>query len=750
MTITRSGMTPEVIEELVNRCVEEALAAHKATRAANALETKNQSQNGSNGDSGNGNGRNGNGGNGNGGNGNGRNKNPYENVRGDKPIARECTYQDFMKCQPLNLKGMKGVVGLIITSATCPERFNQEEDRVEKFIRGLPDNIQGNVIAAGPTRLQDVVQISNNLMDKKLKGYAVRNIENKGRFDTNHRGNHGQQPPFKRQNTGGRNVARAYAAGNNEKKEYEGFAVVVAVTTQGKNYMDPNPVCYVFLCVEQQGHYRKVVPEVQEQNVETKQRVPNARGQSICLREWMLTRVQHCQGVWLAKNHAVIVCDEKIVPRSIWKKGCQYFWHCYDEGKTKDESKEKATQGRADLYPEVFPEVFTWITSVARIEVYSNIDLRYGLSQLKSCIPCARIYKEAFRTRLWSLRVPRPRKKHDAHLSGVRSQACGDNNFTDEVEARKEENYGTEDLCGMIKNLEPMRRNAETDSMKKLTRQYLKEKSLNEALDTQLDMSTAYHPQTYGQSERTIQMLEDMLRACVMDFGNTWDKHLPLIEFSYNNNYHTSIKAAPFEALYGRKCRSPICWAEVGDAQLTGPEIIRETTEKIIQIKHLLQASYDRQRSYANKRRKPLECQVEDKVMLKVSPWKGVIRFGKQGKLNPCYIRPFKILAKVGTVAYRLELPKKLSRVHSTFHVSNLKKCLSDEPLAILVGRKNPRSDDKLNFIKEPVEIMDREIKRLKQSHIPIVKVHWKSRRGPVILGVLAKTKCKEVSSLFC
>ncbi|GJT80604.1 putative reverse transcriptase domain-containing protein [Tanacetum coccineum] len=145
-------------------------------------------------------------------------------------------------------------------------------------------------------------------------------------------------------------------------------------------------------------------------------------------------------------------------------------------------------------------------------------------------------------------------------------------------------------------------------------------------------MSTAYHPQTDGQSERTIQMLEDMLRACVMDFGKGWDRHLPLIEFSYNNNYHTSIKAAPFEALYGRKCRSPICWAEVGDAQLTGPKIV-------------------------HRRRKPLEFHVGDKVMLKVSPWKRVIHFGKRGKLNPRYIGPFKILVKVGTVAYRLELP---------------------------------------------------------------------------------------------
>ncbi|GJX10256.1 putative reverse transcriptase domain-containing protein [Tanacetum coccineum] len=167
--------------------------------------------------------------------------------------------------------------------------------------------------------------------------------------------------------------------------------------------------------------------------------------------------------------------------------------------------------------------------------------------------------------------------------------------------------------------------------------------------------------------------------ACLgfcIDFGKGWDRHLPLVEFSYNNSYHTSIKAAPFEALYGRKCRSPICWPEVRYAQLTGPEIIHEIT-KIIQIKKRIQAARDRQKSYADRRRKPLEFEVGDKVMLKVSPWKEVIRFGKRGKLNLLYIGPFKILAKVGTLAYRLELPEQLSRVHSTFHVSNLKKCFS-------------------------------------------------------------------------
>ncbi|GKE85125.1 putative reverse transcriptase domain, ribonuclease H-like domain, aspartic peptidase domain protein [Tanacetum coccineum] len=176
-----------------------------------------------------------------------------------------------------------------------------------------------------------------------------------------------------------------------------------------------------------------------------------------------------------------------------------------------------------------------------------------------------------------------------------------------------------------------------------------------------------------------------MTRACVIDFGTEWDKHLPLIEFCYNNSYHASIKAAPFEALYGRKCRPPVYLAKVKDVQLTGPQIIHETTKKIVQIHQRLQAARDRQRSYASVRRKPLKFQVGDRVMLKVSPHK---------------------------VAYKLELPEELSNVYNTFHVSNLKKCLFDESL--IIPMKELQLDDKLNFVEEPVEIMDREIKQLK------------------------------------
>ncbi|GJX12897.1 putative reverse transcriptase domain-containing protein [Tanacetum coccineum] len=224
------------------------------------------------------------------------------------------------------------------------------------------------------------------------------------------------------------------------------------------------------------------------------------------------------------------------------------------------------------------------------------------------------------------------------------------------------------------------------------------------ALGAQLDMSTAYLPETDGQSERTIQTLEDMLRACVIDFGKGWEKHLPLY-------------------------RSPVCWAEVGYVQLTGLEIIHETTENIVQTRQLLQAARDWQRSYANIRRKPLEFQVGNRVMSKVSPRKGVIRFEKRGNLNPWYIGPFKILERIGPMAYKRELPEELSNVYNTFHVYSLNKCLSDESLVIPM--KELQLDDKLNFVEEPVEIMDREVKQLKQSCIPIVKVRWNSKRGP-------------------
>ncbi|GJW81364.1 putative reverse transcriptase domain-containing protein [Tanacetum coccineum] len=848
----------------------------------------------------------------------------------------------------------------------CIKMAPEEEDPVEKLIRGLPDNIQGNVIVAEPTRLQDDVRIANNLMDKQLKGYA---------------------------NTRGQNVARAYMAGNNKKNGYEGTLpfcnrFVMTVTTQGT----PGPNQRVVTCFEcgAQGYYRKDCPKVKNQNRRNKARVSNERGKvyvlvggdanpgsnivtaveladgrtsetNTVLRGRTLGLLGHPFNIdlmpidlgsfdviigmdWLAKNHAVIVYDEKIVhipyeneilivqgdKSEKEKKSTLSIISC----ENKDESKEKRLKDVPTVrdFPEVFPEDLPGLPPIRQVEfqidlvpgaapvarapyrlapsemeeliddlfdqlqgssVYSKIDLRSGYHQLR--VRDEDVPKTAFRTgyaryefqvmpfgltntpavfmnlnepvtqegrivcqvlevRLLAIegfsKIAKPMTKltqksvkfnwsekeeivfqtlkqklygapilalpegsenfivccdashkglgavlmqkekviayasyqlkiheknyttHNLELGAVvfalkmwRHYLYGMKCvvFTDhkslqhildqkelnmrqrrwlellsdydcelryhpgkanvvadalsqkskpkplrvralvmtiglnlpvqilnaKVEARKEENYGTEDLSGMIKNLEPradgtlclknrswipcfdrLTKSAhfllmkETDTMEKLTRQYLKEVVSRHGVPVSII--------SHRDSKFTSHLWKSLNEALVL----------------------------PFKVLYGRKCRSPICWTEVGDAQLTGLEIVRETTEKIIQIKHCLQALRDRQRSYTNKRRKPLEFQVEDKI-----------------------------LAKVGTVAYRLELPEKLSRVHSTFHVSNLKKCLSDEPLAIPMDEIH--IDDKLNFIEEPVEIIDREVKGLKKSRIPIVKVRWNSRRGP-------------------
>ncbi|GKB54884.1 putative reverse transcriptase domain-containing protein [Tanacetum coccineum] len=332
-------------------------------------------------------------------------------------------------------------------------------------------------------------------------------------------------------------------------------------------------------------------------------------------------------------------------------------------------------------------------------------------------------------------------KEHEEHLKAILELLKKEKlRIIAQVEALKPENLKNKDVVGMIRKdipkerLEPradetlclhdtiwvivdrLTKSAhflpirENDPLDKLARLYLKSivarhgipvsiicdrdgrftsnfwKSFQKALGTDISMSTVYHPETDYQSERTIQTLKDMLRACMVDFGKGWVKHLPLSEFSYNNSYHASIKAAPYEALY------------------------------------------------ADRKRKPMEFEVRDRVMLKVSPWKGVVRFGKQGKLNPRYVRPFKVLAKVGKVAYKLELPQELNRVHHTFHVSNLKKCYADKPLVMPL--EGIHVDDKLQFVEEPVEIMEREIKRLKRSRIPLVKVN-KARGAQIHWGSL-------------
>jgi hypothetical protein len=203
-------------------------------------------------------------------------------------------------------------------------------------------------------------------------------------------------------------------------------------------------------------------------------------------------------------------------------------------------------------------------------------------------------------------------------------------------------------------------------------------------MGTKLIHSSAYHPQMAGQTERVNQILEDMLRACVLVYSAKWDECLPLAEFSYNNSYQESIKMAPFEALYGRRCRTPLSWSEPGERWFFGVDLVKEAEEKVRLIQDCLKVAQSHQKSYANKRCRSLVFKVGDHVYLRVSPMKGVNRFGVRGKLAPRYVGPFQILERCGPVAYRLKLPEQLLVVHNVFHVSQLKKCLRVPEQAIL------------------------------------------------------------------
>nr|GEV59657.1 putative reverse transcriptase domain-containing protein [Tanacetum cinerariifolium] len=564
----------------------------------------------------------------------------------------------------------------------CTRMVLDEEDRVERFIGGLPDNIQGN-------------------------GYAARSAENKRRMESNPRDNRGQQPPFKRQNTTGQNIARTYTARNNERKGNKtgGNKVTGKAYAIGGGGTNPNSNvvtvtfllnnCYASMLFDL-GADRSFVSTTFSALLDV---APSTLDTSHPFdKDLMPVELGSFDVIigmdWLAKYHALIVCDEKVVRIPY---GNEDYLAQVTSKKAEDKSKEKRLEDVPIVreFSEVFPEDLPGLPPAPQVEfqidlvpgaalvtwapsrVYSKIDLRSGYHQLR--VWEEDIPKTAFRTRYGQYEfqvMPFSLTNAPVVFMDLMNRVCKP--YLDRFM-----------IVFIDENLIYSKNKKEHEGHLKLILKLLKE----EELYAKFSKCEFW----LSKSKRTIQTLEDMLRSFVLDFGKGWDKHLPLVEFSYSNSYHTSIKDASFEALYGRKCRSPIYWAEVGDRQLSGPEIIHETTKKIVQIKSRIQAARDHQKSYADIRRKPLVFQVEDKVMLKVSPWKGVIQ--------------------------------QLSRVRSTFHVSKLKKCMVDEPLAILLDEI--QVDDKLNFIEEPIEIMNREVKRLKQSHISIVKVRWNSKRGP-------------------
>jgi ribosomal protein L21E len=244
-------------------------------------------------------------------------------------------------------------------------------------------------------------------------------------------------------------------------------------------------------------------------------------------------------------------------------------------------------------------------------------------------------------------------------------------------------------------------------------------------MGTKLNFSTAYHPQTDGQSERTIQTLENMLRLCVLDFKGNWIRYLPLVEFAYNNSFQATIGMAPFKALYGQKCRSSLYWDDVGERQLLCPKIVQDMKEKITPIRKRMLTAQSRQKSYADMHHRKLEFMVGDLVYLKVSPMMNVWRFGNKGKLSPRYVGLFQVLKRVSPLAYKIEMPPNLSGIHDVFHVSQLRRCARD-PLHVI---NYEPLDIKLNLTYEemPLQMLDLKEQRRRNKTIPLVKVLWRN-----------------------
>nr|GEV33613.1 putative reverse transcriptase domain-containing protein [Tanacetum cinerariifolium] len=659
--------------------------------------------------------------------------------------VRECTYPYFLKCQPLNFKGTEGVIELT--------------QWVEKYISGVPDTIHDSVKATKPKTMQEAIEFATELMDKRIRSNernesCLNIISCSKAQDYMSKGCHVFLANITSTKDGDKSkgkqledvpVVRGFLEvfpedlpGIPPTRQVEfriDLVMPFGLTNALAVFMDlMNRVCKPYLdkfvivfiddipiySKDKKGHeeHLKTILELLKKEEFQGIHVKPAKIESI--KDWASTKspTEIHQFLGLAGYYRRFIEGFSKISKPMTKltqKKVKFEWGSEDFIVYCDASIKGL--GAVLMQREK--------TEARKLENIKNEDVRVMLVENAKNLEAIREQKLEPRTdgtqflngRIW---LPcygnlQTMIMHESHKSKYSVHPGSDKMYQDMKKLYWWPNmkayistYVSKCLtCAKVKAEHQRPSGLETDPMDKLARIYLKEvvirhgipvliisdrdprftsnlwRSLQNALGTRLDTSTAYHPETDGQSKRTIQTLEDMLRAGAIDFGNGWVNHLPLVEFSYNNSYHASIKAAPFEALYGRKCHSPICWTEVREVQILGPELIQETTEQIIQIKQRMQAARDRQ--------------------------KRVVRFGKRGKLNPRYVGPFKVLERVGDVAYKLDLPEELSRVHNTFHVSNLKKCHADEPLVVPLDGLHV--DDKLYFVEEPMKIMDHKVK---------------------------------------
>nr|GEW34551.1 putative reverse transcriptase domain-containing protein [Tanacetum cinerariifolium] len=780
----------------------------------------------------------------------------------------------------------KAVVAKVGTSSSTPA-ISSDVAELKDMVKALLLDKKNQSPAPTPSTTPTPVKA---VEPNCLKGYA-RSAKNKRRLENNLRDNHGKQPVFKRQNVGGQNVTRAYTARNNEKKGYvgslpycnkfkmhharplehfkkdcpklrnqnhrnhtknkngnktgnrtggnEATTRAYAIGGAGAN-LDSNVVTATTLL------------DVAPSTLDTSYAVDLADGRiskiNVILRGCTLGLLGHLFDIdlmhvelgsfdviigmdWLAKYHALIVCDEKVTQKYI-QKGCQAYLAQVTSKTAKDKSKEKRVKDVSIVreFLEVFPKDFPRLPPARQVKFQIDVVLdvvpvartSYRLTpaemqelstQLQKLSDRGFIRPRSSPGELWFclskrkmdlfrcvckpyldrfmivfiddiLIYSKSRKEHEGYLKLILRLRKKEELYTKFSKSKFWLSKKEKVIAYASRQLKVHEKNYTTHDLElgavmfalKMWRHYLygtkcvvftNHKSLQHILDqkelnmrqrrwlellSDYDCEIRYHPgkanvvaDALSQKDRIrkeenfinedphgmINKLEPRADGMLCLNNQSWILHFGdlralIMHESHKSKYSIHLGSdnmyQDLKKLYWwPNMKAEIAtYAEVGDSQLTGPEIIHETTEKIVQIKSRIQAARDRQKSYVDVRRKTLEFQVEDKVMLKVSSWKAMIHFGERGKLNPRYIGPFKILAKVGSVAYLLELPKKLSRVHSTFHVLNLKKCLADKPLAIPLDEI--QIDDKLHFIEELFEIMDREVKHLMQSRIPFVK----------------------------